>query len=76
MFSDLEMDKVGQIMTEKDYENTRKATKVSSKLFREYLQKKGISETFEEFDSKLVGLKSLNAVKVYSRNGTDKQRTL
>ena len=53
-FPDLEIDEIDRIMTEKDSENTRKATKASVKLFREYLQEKGMSENFEDFDSSLL----------------------
>ena len=43
-FAELSESESSTILEEKDAENTKKATKVTSNIFRGYLQKKGLWE--------------------------------
>ena len=43
-FAELSESELSTILEEKDSENTKKATKVTLNIFRDYLQKKGLRE--------------------------------
>ena len=43
-FSELSESELTTILEEKDAENTKKATRVTSNIFRDYLQEKGLRE--------------------------------